>query len=151
MLRTMMHAKLHRGRVTETRLDYVGSITIDRQLLEEAGILENERVQVLNLMTGERMETYTIAGEPGSGVIGINGAAARRFQVGDQVIIIAYGLFDEEEARRLRPRVLILDDENRVVRRVETGAPAVAPMGTDETGRPAPARPVDRAGSIAET
>jgi aspartate 1-decarboxylase len=116
MLRTMMHAKLHRGRVTEARLDYVGSVTIDRNLLEQAGILENERIQVLNITTGERMETYAIAGEPGSRVICINGAAARRFQVGDQVIIIAYGLFTDEEARQLKPKVLLLDDENNVAR-----------------------------------
>lgn len=116
MLRMMMHAKLHRGRVTQARLDYVGSVTIDRNLLEQAGILENERIQVLNINTGERMETYAIAGEPGSRVICINGAAARRFQVGDQVIIIAYGLFTDEEARQLKPKVLLLDDDNNVVR-----------------------------------
>ncbi|MGE5482739.1 MAG: aspartate 1-decarboxylase [Bacteroidota bacterium] len=116
MLRTMMHAKLHRGRVTEARLDYVGSVTIDRNLLEQAGILENERIQVLNITTGERMETYAIAGKPGSRVICVNGAAARRFQVGDQVIIIAYGLFTDEEARQLKPRVLLLNDDNNVIR-----------------------------------
>ncbi len=89
-------------------------MTIDSELLEKSGILPGERVQIVNVNNGERFETYTIEGEPGSGVICINGAAARLAQVGDKVIIMAYALMDENEARTFKPKVLVLDDQNKI-------------------------------------
>lgn len=116
MLLTMMKGKLHRATVTQAELHYVGSVTIDEGLLEQSGILHGERVQIVDIDNGERFETYTIAGERGSGVICINGAAARKVQVGDRVIIIAYALMDEAEAKAFRPRVLVLNERNGVVK-----------------------------------
>lgn len=115
MLLTMMKGKLHRATVTQAELHYVGSVTIDADLLEQSGILPGERVQIVDVDNGARFETYTIPGESGSGVICINGAAARLVQVGDRVIIIAYALMDENEARSFRPRVLVLDEGNRIL------------------------------------
>jgi len=114
MILTMFKAKLHRATVTQAEINYVGSVTIDSSLLEKAGILPGEKVQIVNVNNGERFETYTIEGQPGSGMICINGAAARLVQVGDKVIIIAYAQMDETEARSFKPRVLILDDHNRL-------------------------------------
>lgn len=114
MLLTMMKSKLHRGVVTEANINYVGSITIDKELLEKAGILEGEKVQVVNINNGERLETYTIEGAPKSGIICLNGAAARLVQPGDHVIIIAYAIMDQEEAKNFKPKVLILDEKNQV-------------------------------------
>ncbi len=116
MLLTMYKGKLHRGTVTEANLNYVGSITIDGELLEKSGILPGERVQIVNLNNGERFETYTIKGEAGSGIICINGAAARLVQVGDKVIIIAYALMDEKEAKEFRPNIIVLDEKNRIAK-----------------------------------
>lgn len=116
MLLTMMKGKLHRATVTQAELHYVGSVTIDEGLLEQSGILPGEQVQIVDIDNGERFETYTIAGQRGSGVICINGAAARKVQVGDRVIIIAYALMDEAEARAFRPRVLVLNERNGVVK-----------------------------------
>ncbi|TJY44314.1 aspartate 1-decarboxylase [Cohnella pontilimi] len=116
MFRQMMKAKLHRGTVTEANLNYVGSITIDEDLMELVDILPDEKVQIVNNNNGARFETYTIPGPRGSGVICLNGAAARLVQPGDQVIIISYGFFTDEEARRHKPRVAILDEANRVVK-----------------------------------
>ena len=115
MLYTMFHGKIHRAVVTQARLDYMGSITIDEDLLDAAGILPGEKVQIVNNNNGERMETYTIAGERGSGVICLNGAAARKAQVGDVVIIIAYGLMDAKEAKENEPKVVMVDEHNRIV------------------------------------
>ena len=115
MLYTMFHGKLHRATVTQARLDYMGSITIDEDLLDAAGILPGEKVQIVNNNNGERLETYTIAGERGSGVICLNGAAARKAQVGDVVIIIAYGLMDAKEAKENEPKVVMVDEHNRIV------------------------------------
>ncbi|NLW08106.1 MAG: aspartate 1-decarboxylase [Clostridia bacterium] len=114
MWRIMMKSKLHRARVTEANLNYVGSITIDSELMERAGILPNEKVQVVNNNNGARFETYTIAGPAGSGIICVNGAAARLVQPGDIVIIIAYGIFNDAEAKTYKPRVLLLDERNKV-------------------------------------
>ena len=116
MLLTMFKGKLHRATVTQAEINYVGSVTIDADLLAQSGILPGEKVQIVNINNGERFETYTISGEAGSGVICINGAAARLVQVGDKVIIIAYALMDSEEARTFQPNVLVLDEGNRIVR-----------------------------------
>ena len=114
MLLTLFKAKLHRATVTQADLNYVGSVTVDRELLEKSGILPGEKVQIVNLNNGERFETYTIEGEAGSGVICLNGAAARLVQVGDKVIIIAYALMDEAEAKTFKPNVLVLDENNKI-------------------------------------
>jgi len=115
MLINMFKSKLHRATVTEANINYVGSITIDKALLEQANILEGEKVQVVNINNGERLETYTIEGEYGSGVICLNGAAARLVHPGDIVIIIAYALMEKEEAEGFEPKILMLDDENKVL------------------------------------
>ncbi len=116
MLYNMFHGKIHRATVTQANLEYMGSITIDEDLLEMAGILPGERVQVVNNNNGERLETYTIAGKRGSGVICLNGAAARRAQVGDTVIIIAYAMMDKAEAESLVPKVVMVDEQNHPVK-----------------------------------
>lgn len=116
MLYTMFHGKIHRATVTQANLEYMGSITIDENLLELAGILPGERVQVVNNNNGSRLETYTIAGKRGSGVICLNGAAARKAQVGDKVIIIAYAMMNKEEAQNLIPDVVMVDDFNRPIK-----------------------------------
>ena len=115
MLYNMFHGKIHRATVTQANLEYMGSITIDEELLELAGILPGERVQVVNNNNGARLETYTIAGKRGSGVICLNGAAARKAQVGDTVIIIAYAMMTKEEAQNLVPDVVMVDEHNRPV------------------------------------
>lgn len=114
MMITMMKGKIHRATVTQAELDYVGSITIDTALLEAAGILEYEAVQVVNIANGNRFMTYTIAGERGSGVICLNGAAARQAQTGDKVIIMAYAQVTPEEAVQIKPRVVLVDEKNAV-------------------------------------
>ena len=116
MFLTIMKSKLHRVRVTQAELNYVGSITIDEDLLDAANLIENEKVQIVNNNNGERFETYVIKGERGSGVICLNGAAARRAQVGDIIIIIAYALMTPEEARTHTPRLVFPDANNRLVR-----------------------------------
>ncbi|MFG0212992.1 aspartate 1-decarboxylase [Brevibacillus porteri] len=114
MFRTMMKAKIHRAMVTEANLNYVGSITIDKNLLDALDILPNEKVQIVNNNNGARLETYVIEGAPGSGVICLNGAAARLVQEGDIVIIIAYAMMTDEEARTYKPRVAIMDEKNQI-------------------------------------
>lgn len=114
MLRTFLIAKIHRAVVTETNLDYEGSLTVDEHLLQAGGILPFEQVEVVNVTTGARFSTYVIPGEPGSGVIGLNGGAARLGQRGDRLIVMAYGLLQPEEIGRLRPRVVLVDESNRV-------------------------------------
>lgn len=116
MLLTMLKGKIHRAVVTQAELDYVGSITIDEQLMEAAGIQEYERVQVVDVNNGQRLETYAIAGERNSGVVCLNGAAARLVQPGDMVIIMAYALMQPEEIRAFRSKVVFVDPLNRVVR-----------------------------------
>lgn len=115
MLYNMFHGKIHRATVTEANLEYMGSITIDSELLELSGILPGERVQIVDNNNGNRLETYVIAGERGSGVICLNGAAARKVVVGDTVIIIAYSMMTEEEARTFEPKVVMVDSNNRPV------------------------------------
>lgn len=113
-MREMFKSKIHRATVTMSELYYEGSITIDRDLLEAADILEYEKVQVVNVNNGARFETYTLIGEPGSGIICLNGPAARLGAVGDEVIIITYARLAEEEARRHKPKIVLVDKENKV-------------------------------------
>lgn len=115
MFRQMMKAKIHRATVTEANLNYVGSITIDEDLLEQVDILPNEKVQVVNNNNGARLETYAIAGKRGSGVICLNGAAARLVQPGDTVIVISYAYVNEEEVRDFKPRVAIMGENNQML------------------------------------
>lgn len=110
----MLKAKIHRARVVQAELNYVGSITIDEELLEASGILEYEMVQVVDIDNGNRFETYTIAGERGSGLICVNGAAARCVQVGDKIIIMSYCKLNEEEAKLHKPRVVFVNEENAI-------------------------------------
>jgi len=114
MLLTMLKGKLHRATVTQADINYVGSITIDADLLEHSGILPGEKVHIVNVNNGERFETYTIKGDAGSGVICVNGAAARLVQPGDKIIIIAYAIMDEKEAKKNAPIVVFLDEKNRI-------------------------------------
>lgn len=111
---TMLKGKIHRATVTQAELDYVGSITVDMDLLDAAGILEYEKVQVVDINNGERLETYTIAGERGSGVICLNGAAARCVQKGDKVIIMAYCTMSADEAKTHRPKVVFVGGKNEI-------------------------------------
>jgi aspartate 1-decarboxylase len=115
MLRTMLTSKIHRATVTQADLHYVGSLTIDEDLLDAAGLLPGEQVHVVDIDNGARLVTYTIAGPRGSGVIGINGAAARLVHEGDLVIIIAYGQLEDAEARSFRPKVVHVDEHNRII------------------------------------
>lgn len=128
MFRTMMKSKIHRVRVTQADLHYVGSVTIDQDLLDAADLLEGEQVTIVDINNGARLETYVIAGERGSGVIGINGAAAHLVHPDDLVIIIAYGIMNEQELREYSPSVVFVDDANRVL---EAGDdPARVPEGS---------------------
>lgn len=115
MLRTMMKSKIHRATVTQADLHYVGSVTVDEDLLDAADLLAGELVHIVDVTNGARLETYTIAGERGSGVIGINGAAARLVHPGDVVILIGYGQMDTAEAREHKPHVVFVDAENRII------------------------------------
>ncbi|MBQ4278832.1 MAG: aspartate 1-decarboxylase [Rikenellaceae bacterium] len=113
----VLKSKIHRVTITEANLNYVGSITIDEDLLDAAGIIAGEKVQIVNINNGERIETYVIKGERGSGCVCLNGPAARKVMVGDLVIIISYALMDFEEAKRFEPRVIFPDSlTNRLVR-----------------------------------
>ena len=113
---TMLKGKIHRAVVKQAELNYVGSITIDPTLMEAAGILEYEQVQIVDVENGNRFETYTIDGEPGSGRICLNGAAARQVQVGDHVIIMAYCQMDTNEAKEHKPKVVFVDEDNHISR-----------------------------------
>ena len=116
MRRIMMKSKIHRATATEAKLDYVGSLTVDRDLMEAADLLPHEKVQVVDIDNGSRLETYVIEGARGSGTIGINGAAARLIHPGDKVIIISYADLEDAEARAHTPTVVFVDEENRVQR-----------------------------------
>jgi aspartate 1-decarboxylase len=119
VLRTLMRAKVHGATLTEANLNYTGSLTLDSAIMEQLGMLPSEQVQVLNLNNGSRLITYLIAGEKGSGVVALNGAAARLGQTGDKVLIVSYAVMSEEEARQFRPRVALVDEHNRVVEILE--------------------------------
>lgn len=116
MLVNMLKGKIHRAKVVQAELDYVGSITVDEDLLDAAGIYEYEKVQIVDINNGSRFETYTIAGERGSGLICLNGAAARQVQTGDKIIIMAYAVMDEKEIKANPPKVVFVDDDNKIVR-----------------------------------
>lgn len=113
---TMLKGKIHRAKVVQAELNYVGSITVDEDLLDASGILEYEKVQIVDIDNGARFETYTIAGERGSGMICLNGAAARCVSVGDKIIIMAYCEMEREEAMDHKPSVVFVDEENRINR-----------------------------------
>lgn len=131
MIRTMFKSKIHRATVTQADLHYVGSVTVDLDLLEAADILPGELVHIVDIDNGARLETYTIAGERGSGVVGINGAAARLVHPGDLVILIAYAQLEDAEAREFEPRVVFVDANNAII---GTGAdPAEALPGSGLT------------------
>ena len=115
-MRIMMKSKIHRATVTQADLDYVGSVTLDAALMEAADLLEGEQVAIVDITNGARIETYVIPGPAGSGVIGINGAAAHLVHPGDLVIIMSYALLNEAEARALKPHVVHVDAHNRVVK-----------------------------------
>ncbi|MFY1634657.1 aspartate 1-decarboxylase [Solwaraspora sp. WMMB335] len=127
MLRTMLKSKIHRATVTQADLHYVGSVTVDQELLDAADLLPGEQVAIVDVTNGARLETYVIAGARGSGVIGINGAAAHLVHPGDLVILIAYAQFTDAEARAYQPRVVHVDGTNRVV--TLDADPAGAPAG----------------------
>lgn len=131
MLRTMMKSKIHRATVTQADLHYVGSVTIDEDLLDAANLLPGELVHIVDIDNGARLETYTIAGERGSGVIGINGAAAHLVHPGDLVILIAYAQFEDAEARVFEPSVVFVDADNQVM--TLGSDPADAPAGSGLT------------------
>lgn len=117
MFRMMCKGKIHAATVTEANLNYVGSITIDKKLLEAVDCLAYERVQIVNLNNGSRVETYVMEGRRGSGTICMNGAAARWAHKGDKVIIISYGLMDTKEAKNNKPKIIFVDDRNRIIKR----------------------------------
>ncbi|WP_243027036.1 aspartate 1-decarboxylase [Thermus albus] len=111
----MFHAKIHRATVSHADLHYVGSVTVDQDLLDAAGILPYEQVDIYDITNGARLTTYALPGERGSGVVQVNGAAAHLVRPGDLVILVAYGIFEEEEARNLKPTVVLLDEGNRIL------------------------------------
>ncbi len=116
MLVNMLKSKIHRATVVQAELNYVGSITVDEELLEAAGIYEYEKVQIVDINNGSRFETYTISGKRGSGLICLNGAAARQVQLNDKIIIMAYAALDETEVREHSPKIVFVDDKNRIVK-----------------------------------
>ena len=116
MVLEMLKSKIHRATVTQADVDYVGSITIDEELMINSGILEYEKVQVADVNNGNRFDTYVIAGDKGSGVICVNGAAAHKVDIGDKVIIMSYAQMSEEEAKNNPPKVVFVDDENKITR-----------------------------------
>ncbi len=128
MLRTMLKSKIHRATVTQADLHYVGSVTVDEDLMDAADLLAGEQVAIVDVTNGARLETYVIPGERGSGVLGINGAAAHLIQPGDLVILIAYGLMDDAEARAYQAKVVFVNADNRVADL--SADPAHAPEGS---------------------
>ena len=143
MLRTMLKSKIHRATVTQADLHYVGSVTVDPELMDAADLLAGEQVSIVDVTNGARLETYVIAGERGSGVLGINGAAAHLVHPGDIVILIAYGQLDSAAAAAFEPRVVFVDEHNRIV---ESGTdPAHAPAGSGLASGAAPAETEDAA------
>jgi len=128
--RIMMKSKIHRATVTQADLDYVGSVTLDAALMDAADLLEGEQVAIVDITNGARIETYVIPGPRGSGVIGINGAAAHLVHPGDLVILMSYAVMDDAEARALKPRVVHVDEHNRIVKLGDDAAEPVP--GSDQ-------------------
>ncbi|MGH3863534.1 aspartate 1-decarboxylase [Actinokineospora sp.] len=147
MLRTMLKSKIHRATVTQADLHYVGSVTVDPILLEAADLLPGEQVAIVDVTNGARIETYTIEGERGSGVIGINGAAAHLVHPGDIVILIAYGMMETAEAAAYQPKVVFVDADNRIVHEGADAAhvPADSGLLSGAATAEAPAETVDAA------
>lgn len=114
MLRYMLKSKIHRATVTEANLNYVGSITIDKNLLDAANILENEKVSIVNINNGQRFETYVIEGEAGSGLMCLNGAAARLVEVGDLIILLTYTLLEDEQCKDYKPKLVFVNEKNEI-------------------------------------
>jgi aspartate 1-decarboxylase len=114
MLRVMLRSKIHRATVTDANIDYEGSLTVDEQLLKAAGMLPYEQVMVSNLHNGERFETYVIPGPAGSGIICLNGPAAHKGKIGDRLVIFCYEMYNEEELKRYRPTILLVDGKNKI-------------------------------------
>ena len=129
MLRQMLTSKIHRATVTQADLHYVGSVTVDQDLLDAADLYEGEKVAIVDVTNGARLETYVISGPRGTGVIGINGAAARLIHPGDLVILIAYGLMDDAEARTRKPKVVFVDADNKVIGTGDDPAEALPQTG----------------------
>lgn len=123
MYRTMMKAKIHRARVTEANLDYVGSITIDQDIIDSVGILPHEKVQIVNNNNGARLETYVIPGERGSKVMCLNGAAARLVQKNDVIIVVSYALLSDDELTTFKPKVALMNNENDVIEIIDQEPP----------------------------
>lgn len=123
MFRTMMKAKIHRARVTEANLNYVGSVTIDQDIIDKVGVLPHEKVQIVNNNNGARLETYVIPGERGSGVVCLNGAAARLVQPGDTVIIVTYAILSDEELTTFKPKVALMNENNKIEQIIEQEPP----------------------------
>jgi len=120
MQRYMLKSKIHKATVTQSDLMYEGSLSIDSDLMAAVGLYPYEKINIYNIHNGERFETYAIEGEPGSGIIGLNGAAARRGMVGDLIIIVTYALYSPEDLKTYEPRVVVLDQQNRIKERVQT-------------------------------
>ena len=135
VLRTLMTSKIHRATVTQADLHYVGSVTIDADLVDAAGLVENEQVTIADITNGARLTTYVIRGDAGTGVIGINGAAAHLVAPGDLVIIMGYGQMDEREVAEHEPKVVHVDDRNRIVALGHDGAEPVPGMPDQISGR----------------
>jgi aspartate 1-decarboxylase len=133
MYRTMLKSKIHRATVTQADLHYVGSVTVDADLMEAADLLPGEQVAIVDVTNGARLETYVIEGERGSGALGINGAAAHLVHPGDTVIVISYQSVEDREARAVKPRIVHVDPENRII---ELGIDPARPVPGSETARP---------------
>lgn len=125
MMRFMLKSKIHRATVTDANLNYEGSLTIDRALMDEVGLIPFEQVMVYNVNNGERFETYAIEGPADSGMIALNGAAARKGMIGDLIIIVTYGLYTPEELQHYAPKIIVLDKDNLIKKRVHTSHPPV--------------------------
>ena len=120
MLQYMLKSKLHRARVTDANLNYEGSLTVDRLLMDEVGLIPFEKIKIYNINNGERFDTYVIEGPAGSGTIALNGAAARKGLTGDLIIIVSYALYDQAELANYQPRVVVLDQNNKIVKRFDS-------------------------------
>ncbi|MBU0729586.1 MAG: aspartate 1-decarboxylase [Proteobacteria bacterium] len=120
MMRSMLKTKIHRATITESNLNYEGSLTIDKDLLKEVDLLPFERIKIYNINNGERFDTYVIEGPSGSGVIGLNGAAARKGMPGDLIIIVSYAMYNADELASYKPAIVLLDQNNRIVKKLST-------------------------------